>query len=93
MTIAMPDKGTDPANPSGILVRETGSQMIAMRYQNYDTNLEESEMFFNKAGYAFALKPANFRYVQQTIPKPPAQDKALSYATRTVSSDYYSFNI
>ena len=93
MTIAMPDKGTDPANPSGILVRETGSQMIAMRYQNYDTNLEENEMFFNKAGYAFALKPANFRYVQQTIPKPPAQDPALSYATRTVSSDYYSFNI
>ena len=93
MTIAMPDKGADPANPSGILVRETGSQMIAMRYQNYDTNLEENEMFFNKAGYAFALKPANFRYVQQTIQKPPAQDPALSYATRTVSSDYYSFNI
>ena len=93
MTIAMPDKGADPANPSGILVRETGSQMIAMRYQNYDTNLEESEMFFNHAGYAFALKPAHFRYVQKTIPKPPAQDPSLSYATRTVSSDYYSFNI
>ncbi len=93
MTIAMPDKGSNPPNPSGILVRETGSQLIAMRYQLYDTNIEENDMFFDIAGYAFCLKPEKFRYIQETIPVPPPQKPELSYATRDIKSDYYNFNI
>jgi hypothetical protein len=93
MTIGMPDKGTNPDNPSGIVLRETGTQMLAMRYQLFDTNLEESDMFFDFAGYAFVLKPEKLRYVPVTIDAPPPQNPEVSYATRSISSDYYQFDI
>ena len=41
----------------------------------------------------FVLKPANLRYVPTTVPAPEPQDPKLSYATRTVKSDFYHFNI
>jgi hypothetical protein len=93
MTIGLPDKGANPDNPSGIVLRETGTQMLAMRYQLFDANLQESDMMFDLAGYAFVLKPEALRYVIVTIPTPPAQNPDLSYATRTLSSDYYKFDI
>jgi hypothetical protein len=93
MTIGMPDKGTSPDNPSGIVLRETGTQMLGMRYQLFDTNLEESDMFFDFAGYAFVLKPEKLRYVPVTIDAPPPQNPEVSYATRSISSDYYPFDI
>jgi len=33
------------------------------------------------------------RYIPVTVPTPTPQKPELSYATRTVSSDYYKFNI
>ena len=93
MTIGMPDKGANPDNPSGIVLRETGTQLIAMRYQSFDTNLEESDMIFDLAGYAFVLKPEALRYIIVTIDAPPPQNPEVSYATRTISSDYYNFDI
>jgi hypothetical protein len=93
MTIGMPDKGSDPKNPSSITMRTYGIQMLAMRYQTVDTNIEENDLFFNEAGHAFVLKPENLRNILETIPAPPAQDPALSFATRTISSDFYNFEI
>jgi hypothetical protein len=93
MTIAMPDKGSNPPNPSAVVCREAGCQMVAMRYQLFDVNLQENIMFFDNAGYAFVLKPEKLRYVLVTIPEPPPQNPALSYATRQVASDYYKFDI
>jgi hypothetical protein len=93
MTIAMPDTAVSPPNPSAIVCRETGAQMVAMMYQKNDTNLQENNVFFDQAGYAFALKPEALRYVPQVVENPPPQDPALSYQARTVSSDYYSFSI
>ena len=93
MTIAMPDVGYNPPNPSGIVERETGCQMLAMRYQLIDSNLKENTTFFDNAGYAFVLKPERLRYIPVTVPTPTPQKPELSYATRTVSSDYYKFNI
>jgi len=93
MTIAMPDKGSSPDNANPIVVREAGCQMIAMRYQNVDQYLEENIVFFDRANYAFALKPERLRYVPVTIPDPTPQNPELNYATRTFSTDYYSFNI
>ena len=92
MTIVFPDKGSNPPNPSGLLCRTYGCQMVAMRYQFVDNYLEENALFFDRAGYAFALKPLALRYVPVTIPDPTPQNPDYSYATRTVSSDYYSFN-
>lgn len=75
MTIVFPDSGSNPDNPSGEVCRESGCQMVAMRYQLADKNLTENTLFFDKVGYAFVLKPANLRYqpvkAQTPIPKLP----------------------
>ena len=92
MTIVFPDNDTNPANPSGFLTRECGCQMTAMRFQYVDNFLEENMAFFDKAGYAFCLKPANLRYIPVTIPTPTPQKPSNSYETRNVGTDYYNFN-
>ena len=92
MTIVTPDKGSDPANPSGIVCRANGCQMIAIRYQLVDNNLIENTEFFDRASYAFALKPAELRYQPVTVAAPTPQNPAYSYETRSSSTDYYSFN-
>ena len=93
MTIGMPDKGTNPENPSAIVMREMGCQLIGMRYPYIDTNIEENNSFFDENGHAFVLKPEKLRYIPVTIDLPPPQKPKLSYATRTVQSDFYKFNI
>jgi len=93
MTIAFPDKGINPVNPSAMVIREAGCQMIAMRYEFIDNYLEENTAFFDSAGYAFVLKPTRLRFVPVTNPMPTPQQEELSYATRSFSKDYYSFNI
>ena len=93
MTIVLPDKGSDPVNPNPIVCRETGCQMIAMRFQRLDHYLESLVQFFDNYGYAFQLNPLNLRYQPVTIPDPKPQNPALSYGTRTVSTDYYKFNV
>ena len=93
MSISMPDVGADPPNPSSIVCRETGCQMIAMMYQKNDTNLQENNAFFDKSGYAFCLKPERLRYIPVVVKTPAPQNPALSFQTRSVKSDYYAFNI
>ena len=91
MTIVFPDSGSAPANPSGLLCRNYGCQMIAIRYQLVDNFLMENTGFFDECGYAFCLKPAALRNQSVTIPTPTPQNPQYSYATRSVSTDYYSF--
>lgn len=93
MTIALPDKGTNPDNPNAVVLRETGCQLLAMRYSKIDTWVEESDVFFEEHGSAFVLKPENLRYIPVTIPAPPPQNPALSFAPQTVQSDFYQFHI
>lgn len=92
MTIVFPDNKSKPSNPSGVLCMEYGCQMVAMRYQYVDTNLEQNTLFFDRAHTAFALKPQRLRYVPVIIPNPKPQNKAYSYGTRKVGTDYYKFN-
>ena len=92
MTIVFPNSGTNPGNPSGFLCRAYGCQMVAMRYQMVDNFLMENTLFFDRCGYAFCLKPEALRYEPVTIPTPTPQNPAYSYATRSASTDYYSFN-
>jgi len=93
MTIALPDKGANPRNPSAFVMREMGCQFIGMRYQIIDGSVEESDIFFDEAGSAFVLKPINLRYVPIVLETPPPQDPANSYATKTITSDYYTVNV
>jgi hypothetical protein len=92
MTIVLPDSGGDPVNPSGLLCRNYGCQMIAMRYQLVDNLLIENTLYFDGSGYAFSLKPLELRYQPVIIPNPTPQNPAYSYATRNSTTDYYSFN-
>jgi hypothetical protein len=66
--------------------------MIAMRYQYVDNYLEENAVMFDRCGYAFCLKPQRLRYEPVTIPDPVPQNPEYSYATRSSSTDFYSFN-
>lgn len=92
ITIVIPDSGPNPPNPSAILCRTYGCQMVAMRYQYVDNYLAENAIFFDEKNYAFALKPLALRYVPVTIETPTPQLEEYSYATRNASTDYYNFN-
>lgn len=92
MTIVLPDGGSNPANPSGMLCRAAGCQMVAIRYQYVDNFLMENALFFDRAGYAFALKPYDLRYQPVNVAAPTPQKPEYSYATREATTDYYSFN-
>lgn len=92
ITIVLPDSGVNPTNPSGLLCRASGCQMVAMRYQFVDNFLMENTEFFDNCNYAFCLKPIELRYVAVTIPDPTPQNPAYSYGTRNSATDYYNFN-
>jgi hypothetical protein len=93
MTIVFPDSGSNPVNPNGILSQDAGCQMVAMRYQIVDNYLIQNTAFFDNCTYAFCLKPEPLRYQPVIIPEATPQDPALSYATRNVTTDFYSFDI
>jgi len=92
MTIVFPDTGSNPVNPSAMLCRAYGCQMVAMRYQYVDQYLEENALFFDKVTYAFALKPQKLRYRPIIVKDPTPQNPSYSYGTRNISTDYYSVN-
>jgi len=56
MTICLPDKGNNPANPDHTVFTDAGCNMIAMRYQHIDQGLEVNNTFFSDA--AFVKKKA-----------------------------------
>jgi len=61
MTIILPDDDSNPSNPDSQLCRESGCQMVAMRYQYNDNNLKNDTTFFNDCGHAFCLKPIDLK--------------------------------
>lgn len=93
MSIVLPDLSADDANFASGLPMTYGCQLIAMNFQNFDSNMELYDLLFDENGSAFKLKPANLRFVPETIKNPEPQDPTLSYANRTVESDYFNFNI
>jgi hypothetical protein len=67
--------------------------MVAMQFQQTtDANLLACKQFFNQNGYAFALK-TNCPEMDITIPDPTPQSALVSYQTREVSGNTYSFKI
>jgi hypothetical protein len=67
--------------------------MIAMRYQLFDTNLEQNELMFDMYGFAFMLKPEPLRFKHTVLPDASKQTESVSYAPRKSQTDYYSFEI
>jgi len=68
LSIVFPDSGSDPENPDTSVTRDAGCQMVAMRYQNTDKNLENDILFFDNCMFAFSLKPNELRYKSESIP-------------------------
>ena len=61
MSIVLPDVNTKTDNYSYIHAKEAGIQIMAMNFQNFDSNLKFYSLFFDSAGYAFVLKPEDMR--------------------------------
>lgn len=93
MTICMPDAGANPPNPYFNALTTTGCQLLAMKYTTIDANLDINDAFFDDHGSAFVLKPENLRYIPVTIPLPPQQTANVAYASQTIQSDFYKFDI
>jgi hypothetical protein len=93
MTIVFPNKGINPPNPSSMLSRIYGCQMVAMRYQYVDDYLLENDQFFDRGASAFVLKPQELRYVPLIIPDPVPQNPDYSYDPRTVENQYFDLQI
>ena len=93
MTLSMPDLSAYDTNVSAALNFKYGCQWVGMCFQNFDSNMEYYETYFNKVGHAFVLKPDNLRFVPVTIDAPTPQKPEYSFAKRTTSTDYYSFSI
>jgi len=85
MSIVLPDISPNNKNYSHRLASIYGCQMIGLSFQNFDDYMKDYTQHFDNAGYAFILKPENLRYVPVFIPKPPDQDKELSYAPKCYS--------
>jgi Fe-S cluster assembly iron-binding protein IscA len=82
MTIVFPNKGSNPENPSGAVCRGYGCQMVAMRYQLVDKMLTENDLFFDRAGYAFCLKPESLRYIPRPEKPTPIAEKPTPIAEK-----------
>ena len=93
LTLTMPDISPDNKNVKAPIHMSYGCQMICMNMQNDDDNLKFYNNFFAEKGKAFVLKPEKLRFIQKLMEAPAAQDPKLSYATRPVKEDYYSYNI
>ena len=93
MSIVLPDWSADDKNPNFNIAREYGCQFIAMSFQNYDSNLEHYNAFFDGKRTAFVLKPENLRFIPLTIEVPPPSPPAYSFQARSISSDYYDYRI
>ncbi len=85
LTIGLPDKGSNPECPSSILMRAYGVQLLALRYQSVDTNVEENNVFFDDNGHAFVLKPDELRFQAIKIEDAVKQNPKVSFKTRTIN--------
>jgi len=96
MTIVIPDDSMSVNNYDPMPPSLAGCQVMAMSFQlSRDGNLDVYNDWF-QAGpskSAFLLKPADLMFTPQTIPVPTPQNPALSFASRPLVSDMYSFTI
>jgi len=84
MTIVVPKNDSNPSNPDGEICRESGCQMVAMRYQLSDTNLKENILFFDRAQYAFVLKPIEL--ISETDENMDVMPQSKPQSTNNISS-------
>lgn len=92
MSIVFPDTPFT-TNANFNVAKSMGCALIGMMPQLNDANLIAYNDAFNQAGCAFILKPAELCYQPVTIETPKPQDPALSFAGRSISTDYASWSV
>lgn len=70
-------------NPRVLDLMNTGCQVILMRYQEMDQELENYHQIFNKT--SFILKPQRLRIIPKTSVRVLMQNEAVSFAPKTFS--------
>ena len=93
MTVVLPDWSANDQNPNFNIARQYGCQMIGMSFQNFDSNLEHYNAFFDGQRSAFVLKPENLRFKPIAIKVPEPPPKSYSFASRPIKRDFYDFKI
>jgi hypothetical protein len=96
MTIVLPDSSMSAENYDPMPPSLAGCQCMALSFQlSQDGNLAVYNDWFESGPTksAFLLKPANLMFVPQTINAPTPQDPKLSFASRPLQSNMYSFTI
>ena len=82
MSIVLPDINIKTDNYSYIRAKEAGVQIMAMNFQNFDSNLKFYSLFFDGTQSAFILKPKDLRpsthtpYTPDEIPQLPSPDQS-----------------
>jgi len=96
MTIVLPDPSMSAQNYDPMPPSLAGCQCMAQSFQlTRDGNLAVYNDWFESGPMksAFLLKPANLMFVPQTIQAPTPQNPQLSFASRPLQSNMYSFTI
>ena len=96
MTIVLPDYSMSAENYAPMPPSLAGCQCMALSFQLLrDGNLAVYNEWFEAGPMksAFLLKPAELMFTPQTIPVPTPQNPQLSFASRPLQSDMYSFSI
>ena len=96
MTIVLPDPSISAENYDPMPPSLAGCQCMALSFQLLrDGNLAVYNDWFESGPMksAFMLKPANLMFVPQTIQAPTPQNPQLSFASRPLQSNMYSFTI
>jgi hypothetical protein len=92
MSLVFPD-APFTTNANFNVAKSMGCALIGMMPQLDDANLDAYNAEFDKAGCAFMLKPPELCYQPVTIETPKPQDPALSFAGRSISTDYASWSV
>lgn len=96
MTIVTPDPSMSAENYDPMPPSLAGCQCMAQSFQlTRDGNLAVYNDWFESGPMksAFLLKPKELMFVPQTIEAPKPQDTKLSFASRPLQSNMYSFTI
>lgn len=96
MTIVLPDPSMSAENYDPMAPSLAGCQCMAQSFQlSKDGNLAVYNDWFESGPMksAFMLKPKDLMFVPQTIDAPKPQNPQLSFASRPLQSNMYSFTI
>ena len=94
MSIVLPDRSWSNSNYSAKKAWDCGCQLVAMCFQNLDSEMELYNEMFADIGCAYVLKPDALRSkTNESAIEVETANPEYSYKTRTITTDYYSFNI